>query len=95
MSIQGTVRHVGMLLRSVGCHKLPAEVWGEEGFLFFWHNETHSRTQKRELLESRGWMNQGQNIRDEGANYSGSQAPQSRRLCRYGNYSLYSAGLLI
>ena len=35
-----------MLVRSVGCHKLPAGVWGEAPAAngFFWHNKTHSRT---------------------------------------------------
>ena len=43
------------------------------------------------LSETRGWMSQGQNFGDECSSLSDGRAPQSRRLCRYGNYSLYLA----
>jgi len=29
LSTEATMRHVGVLLRGVGCHKLPVGVWGE------------------------------------------------------------------
>jgi len=48
-------------------------------FLFFWHNETHSRTEKCELSETRGWMSQGPNIGDEGSCLSGGRAPQGTK----------------
>ena len=63
-----------MLVRGVGCHKLPVGVWGEApaGTVFL-HNETHSVR-----IIGNSWLDEpmGENIGYEGSSLSGGRAPQ-------------------
>jgi len=92
------MRHVGMLLWGVGCHKLPDVVWGEAPagpaanvFCFFCAMKRilgHKNANYWRLVA--GWA-QGQNIGDEGLRaWDYSRLAKSATTCRYGNYSLYS-----
>jgi len=90
LSTKGAMRHVGSLLRGVGALDSEASRWGlgrspsrANGIFVFLRNETHSTTQKCELLETRGWMSTGPKYKGMGARAPRAVGPHKVGACPY------------